>query len=516
MQYLKTKWGSEPPSSVVAKIAQGDRLATEALGLSPNTKYRSQVVQAGAVDKLMEFLIKTDKDFRDVLPPTGDLQIPCPSVWLNVLNNFCQDGFLQPESLARDVQYKIIINMGPLFQDMSNLEQRLLFGDHDIWMKSLMFFCNILCSLLSSNFDRIADFLLKQTMLQSFLVRILYLPMSEPETTRAILDFSTKRDDRLPKPDIVGTAATFCACAIKALWTKRGAKNPTLIESWAGVQIRPGHELRLMTGLLQLLQMKTHGDGWYEGGYSATLTILLILFDKADRLSGPFGVDSVAEVLVGVCRQHLIRYAPLTRDRFFIENVLTGLVTTAAAVMTPQIAGQQAPVDYSVAKAIRAGLLDFLIECCDASDPRLAKTIEGSIRTLSVCLILEETQKAMQELAPAIRAKLERVMDRHPVLLPPLQAINALLGNPLIKAAPMDESCAFCREKTALQTVEKCPFCKTIAYCSKDCQRLNWMLHQAECAAKRKEPVAQTPEKLMEDGKRFFALHLSKLLVQAS
>jgi hypothetical protein len=516
LEYIKTAWGTESPSTVVAKIAKGDRLATEALGLSPNAKYRAQVVQAGAVDKLLEFLIKTDKFFRDVLPPTGDTQISCPSTWLNLVNNFCQDGFLQPESLARDVQYKIIINLGPLFQDMSNLENRILFGDRDIWVKSLMFFCNILYSLVSSNFDRIADFLLKQKTLQSFLVRILYLPLGEPEITQEIHDFSEHRDDRLPKPDIVGTASTFCACAIKALWSTRGVKNPTLIESWAATPIRPEHELRLMTGLLQLLQLKTHGDGWYQGGYSATLTILLILFDKADRLSGPFGVDSVAEVLVGVCRQHLIRYAPFARDRFFVENVLTGMVITAAAVTTPVIQGKQAPVDYSVAKAIRAGLFDFLIECCDANDPRLANAIEGSIRTLNVCLILADTQQAMQELAPSIRAKMERIQDRHPVLLPPLQHISELLGNPMIKAPPMEETCAFCQEKTTPQTLQKCPFCKTIIYCSKDCQRLNWMIHQVECSVKRKEPVAPTPEQLLADGKRFFALHISKMLLQAS
>lgn len=516
LDYVKTTWGTDSPSSVVEKIAKGDRLTTEALGLSPDAKYRSQVVQAGAIDKLLGFLIKTDKPFKEVLLPTMDDQIPCPSIWLNLLNNFCQDGFLQPASLARDVQYKIIINLGPLFQDMSNIDQRLLFGDRDYWIKSLMFFCNILFSLVSSNFDRIGDFLLKQKMLQSFLVRVLYLPISEPEITQEIRDFSEHRDDRMPKPDIVGTASTFCACAIKALWTKRGAKNPALIESWAGTQIRPGHELRLMTGLLHLLQLKTHGDGWYQGGYSATLTIFLILFDKAERLSGPFGEDSVAEVLVKICRQHLIQYAPLTRDRFFVENILTGLVTTAAALMTPVMGGKQAPVDYNVSKAIRAGLVDFFIECCDANDSRVAKTIEGSIRTLKVCLILDETQKAVKECGLSIRAKVERIEDRHPVLLPPLQGIKELLDNPMVKTVVEEETCAFCQEKMVKEKIEKCPFCKTIVYCSKECQRLNWMIHQANCATKRKEPVAQTPEKLLSDGKKFFALHVSKILLQAS
>lgn len=518
LNYVQTTWGTESPSSVVAKIGQGDRLATEALGVSPNAKYRSQVVQAGAVDRLLEFIIKTDKPFREVLPPSGlDDQIPCPSVWLNILNNFCEDGFLQPPSLARDIQYKIIINMGPLFQDMNNMETRELFGSRDIWMKSIMFFCNILYSLLSSNFERIGDFLLKQKMLQGFLVRVLYLPMAEPEIVREIRAFSEQRDDRIPKPDIVGTAATFCACSIKVLWTKRGPKNPTLIESYAGTPIRPEHEIRLMTGLLPLLQLKSHREGWYEGGYSAALTLFIILFDKAERLSGPFGVDSTSEILVGVCRQHLIQYAQLTRDRFFIENILTGLVTIGASLMTPNIGGRQAPVDYNVAKAIRAGLLDYFVECCDANDSRVATTLEASIRTISVCVILDDTQKALQDVAPAVRAKIERIQDRHPLLLPPIVSLQKVLQNPMIKPPPEDDTtCAFCQEKTTPQKIHKCPFCKTIVYCSKECQRLNWMIHQMDCASKRKEPVAQTPEQLMADGKKIFALHISKMLLQAS
>jgi hypothetical protein len=518
LNYVKTKWGTEDPSIVVAKIGKGDRLATEALGLSPNEKYRSQVVQAGAVDRLLEVLIKTDKPFREVLPPSGldDQIIPCPSIWLNILNNFCEDGFLQPPSLARDIQYKIIINMGALFQDMSNMETRELFGSRDIWIKSIMFFCNILYSLLSSKFERIGDFLLKQKMLQSFLVRVLYLPMGEPQIVQEIRQFSEQRDDRTPKPDIVGIAATFCACSIKTIWTQRGPKNPTLVETYAGTSITPEHETKLMTGLLPLLQLKSHGDGWYEGGYSAALTLFVILFDKTERLSGPFGVDSASEILVGVSRQHLIQYAPLARDRFFIENILTGLVAIGASLMTPILGGRQAPVDYNVAKAIRAGLLEYFVECCDANDPRVATTLEASIRTISVCVILDDTQKALHELAPTIRAKIERIQDRHPLLLPPLMNLQTVLKNPIIKSPPEDDSCAFCQEKTTPETIEKCPFCKTIVYCSKDCQRLNWMIHQMECASKRKEPVAQTPEQLMADGKKIFGLHVSKMLLQAS
>ena len=103
IEYTKKTWGSENPSIVVKQIGEGCRLPTEALGYSQNAKYRSQVVQAGAVDRILEFLLKTDKPFEEV-KNGGDL--PCPSIWLNVLNNFCQDGFLQPQNLARDTKVR--------------------------------------------------------------------------------------------------------------------------------------------------------------------------------------------------------------------------------------------------------------------------------------------------------------------------------------------------------------------------------------------------------------------------
>jgi hypothetical protein len=80
IEYTKTKWGKENPSKVAAEIGQGARLLTKALGYSNNAKYCSQVVQAGGVDRILEFLLKTDQPFVDV-KKGGDL--PCPSIWLN-------------------------------------------------------------------------------------------------------------------------------------------------------------------------------------------------------------------------------------------------------------------------------------------------------------------------------------------------------------------------------------------------------------------------------------------------
>jgi hypothetical protein len=509
IEYTETKWGKENPSKVAAEIGQGARLPTEAFGYSNNAKYRSQVVQAGGVDRILEFLLKTDQPFVDV-KKGGDL--PCPSIWLNLLNNFCQDGFLQPKSLAQNVQYKIIVNLGPLFQDMDNFEKRELFGSKDYWIKCLMFFCNMLYSLLTSEYGRIGDFLMKQRNLKSFLVRILFMEIGEPEVTKEILAFS-ERDDRMPKPDIVGLSQTFCISSIKNLMMKR---DKTVTEDFGLTPIRPEDETDFLRGIIRLLEHSERG-GWYQGGFAAALNVFILFFDRADRLSGPFGVDSCSEKLVPICSKYLTKYSPLSRDRFFYENMVTSLVAIGATLLTPIVKNKQVPIDYNVAKAVDSGLFDFFVDCCDSNDARLAKPLEGLIRTAVSTISLEETTKAMQARAPAIRARVERVKERHPVLLQELAAIEEILKNPIIKP-PADDTyaCEFCQEKTTPEKMKKCQFCKSVIYCSEDCQKLNWLLHQTACEEIRKEPTSKSLEELHAQGKILFGKHVTKLLLQAA
>ena len=521
IEYTQTKWGKEDPSKVVAEIGQGKALATQALGLSNDVKYRAQVVEAGAVDKLLEFLSQTDKPFEDLV---GDYNksdstlLQCPSIWINVLNNFCQDGYLQPQSLGQQVQYKIIIKIGPLFQDMCNFEKRELYGSKDIWMKCLMFFCNMLFSLLSSEYKRIGDFLLKQRNLKSFFVRVLFLEIGEPSIVQDMIDYSNNRDTRIPKPDIIGLSQTFCICAMKHVMTKH--PNMKIIQQEFGVTpIRPESDIDLVAGIIQLLETN-HRDGWYaQGGYAAALSVFLILFDRLKRLHQPFRVDSCSAALVPVATRYLTKYSPLTRDKHFFENMATSIVVIGATMMTRMVQNKQAPIDYHVAKAIEAGLYEFFVDVCDTNDTRLAKPLEGLIRTVVSCLMLEETRGAMSAKGLTIRAKVERVQFRHPVLLQELAAVAQIISNPVLKIPPLPSACEFCQEKLDLsqpKTIKKCPFCKMACYCSVDCQKLNWLLHNPTCEEIRKEPTAKSIDDLHAQGKIIFGKYLSQILLQAS
>lgn len=508
--YLKTKWTKEDPKEIVQQIGAGSRLPTEALVLSKDSAYRTQIVQAGAVDRILEFILKTDKPFDQV---KSGSDLICPTTWLNVLNNFCQDGFLEPESLARETKYKIVINMGPLFQDMSNVEKRQLFGSKDYWIKSLPFFTSMLSELLSSDFQELGDFLVRQASLKDFLVRVMYLQIGDPDIKSEILEYLSFRDNRIAKPDIIGVSQTYCAYSIKTLMVKRGKQ---FIEEFASTPIRPEHSLTLKAGIMQLFET-SESDGWYKGGYSAALIIFIMLYDHYDRLSSEFGVESASAKMVTICQKHLSKHVHLVRDRYFLESVMTGIVTLSATMMTPAVNQQQAAIDYNVASSIRNGLFDFCLDVCDSNETRVATALDGVLKVVLSTASLPDTKKALENKGEAIRCRLERVLARVPYLHTGLNLVHTILKQSLPVPPPTETiSCEFCYEKCNKGTTTKCPFCRTVTYCSKDCQRLNWMLHQKTCFEKRKTPLPKSQEEIIAEGKLIFSKHINQVLFQAS
>lgn len=519
MEYVQTQWGKQDVEEVVEEIGNGKFLPTQAFLLSNDQAYRSKVVEAGGIDKILEFLLQSNKPFEEVLPQGGN--VPCPSLWLHVISNCAQDGFLPPD-VSRTTQFKILNNISGVFQDMSNFEERKMFGSIDIWAKSLMFFTSLLCGLLTSQHKQLGDFLLKQQSLKEFLVRMVYIEMGDA-TVLADLEAFEQRDGRVPKPDVIGTSQSNCAFAIKYLSEKRGKD---ILGDFAPISISPGHELRMATGLIKLFQTSKR-DGWYRGGYSSMLIVFLQLYDWGGRLSGKFGVDCVSSELIPVVNQHFVKYATLVRDRFFIENISTALVVLGATFMTPVMKGdRQAPIDYNVAKAIYTGLLEYCLDLCDSNEGRIAKALEGFLQVVNLTAKLPATKKAIRSKEKELRAKMERVKDRLPYLFSCVTSIEKIVDSAVIRAGDEDKNgeekkvdvptCEFCYEKCSKGTTRKCSFCKSIIYCSSDCLQLNWMLHQKSCLLLRKYPAPSTSKQIQQDGHALFFRFLPKIMVQAS
>lgn len=524
IEYVQNQWGKQDVEEIVEEIGQGKYLPTQAFLMSQNKDYRTKLVEGGAFDKILEFVIQSNKPFDQVLPAGGDMS--CPSLWLQIVSNCAKDGFIQPEPLAKEVQYKILNNMSGVFQDMNDFQERKLFGSTDTWAKCLMFFTGLLSGMLTSQNKQIGDFLLKQKAMKDFLVKVLYIELTSRDVLRDLIDFE-KRDDRMPKPDIIGVSQSYCAFAIKHLAEKRGKE---VLGDLAVIPISPEHEVRMGTGLIRLFESSKR-DGWYQGGYSSMMVVFLQLFDWGGRLSGKFGVDCVSVNLVPVCSSHLTKYATLPKDNYFIQNVSISLVVLGTTFMTPMMKGnRQAPIDYNVAKATYDGLFEYCLDLCDCNETRIAKPLEGLLTIIGNAAKLPATKKAIRTREKELRAKIERVKDRLPYLFPCMASIETIIDTAVKRSGDDDddeegnkseppaavEACEFCYEKCNKGTTRKCSFCKSITYCSSDCLQLNWMLHQKACILLRKYPAPSTSEQIYEDGKAIFSRFLNKLLLQAS
>ena len=196
---------------------------------------------------------------------------------------------------------------------------------------------------------------------------------------------------------------------------------------------------------------------------------------------------------------------------------MTGIVTLGATMMTPAVNGQQAPIDYNVASALHAGLLYFCLDVCDSNEVRLAKALDGFLSIVTATAKNPATRMALQKQGEDIRFRLERVLARAPFLTTGLNILNQLLQKSVPPLPDLNTlPCEFCFETCNKGTTTKCSFCRTVCYCSEDCKRLNWMLHQKDCCTKRKMPLPKTAEEIIAQGKVIFAQHINQLLFQIS
>jgi len=559
VEYLRTVWGKQDPKDTVEEIAQGKLLPLQAFLIAgpqhqqngqegEKEDFRSALVKAGAIDRILEFLLQSDKPFEKVLPGAGDDDlIDCPSIWLQVASCVCRDGFLKPPSLQKEIQFKVVNNIQGVFQDVSNFQQRKFFGRNDSWIRSLLYFLALLRNLLTSENQQMAEFLMKIPPIKLFLVRMLYLELGggPKEVLSEIHEFESTHN-----MEVIGLCQSYAAFTIKTVTEKMGAVVATnqkketeskeddkkgkfrhytnsLLGEFAGIPVGPGEELMVGPGILKLLET-SKSDGWYQGGFSSTMFIFLKLYDWGGRLSGKFGADCVSSNLVPICRDYLMKFAAKkrTNDHYFLENMTTSLVVLGASLLTPvDLKGRQAPIDYNVASAIYGGLLEYCCDICDACyDGRFVAPLSKFLQIVFAMARFPLTKKALKSKSTEIRAKIERVKGRPPYLFSCMPAIEKIVDAAMLSEDGKEKTeeppkCEFCTEKCSAynKDVRKCPFCKSVVYCSSDCLRLNHILHKQSCVLLRKYPAPKSSsDEIVQNGKELFATHLRKILLQAS
>ena len=95
-----------------------------------------------------------------------------------------------------------------------------------------------------------------------------------------------------------------------------------------------------------------------------------------------------------------------------------------------------------------------------------------------------------------------QLADPPPPNSPAGAVLSQYLYNPEMDAAPAPKSCAECG-LVSEDSCSKCAGCKSVSYCSQDCQRKHWSIHKPDClraqGKKVSEKVAAKAQKEMEE-----------------
>ena len=91
-----------------------------------------------------------------------------------------------------------------------------------------------------------------------------------------------------------------------------------------------------------------------------------------------------------------------------------------------------------------------------------------------------------------------QLADPPPANSPAGAVLSQFLYVPEVKAAPAPKSCAECG-LISDEDCSKCTACKTVAYCSVDCQRKHWPIHKPDCLRAQGKEV---PEKVAAKAQR--------------
>jgi hypothetical protein len=175
-----------PPHQVVAEVAQGKDLASQAVVLLSGTDIadnscRLKLVEAGLIRTVLHLLSRCeDEKFEPVLQETnGDLALP--SVWINLLLNTIANDNL-PANVLLKTRLEIARGMGPLVRCMTNDIQREFFGDPKFWHAAAFYFIALLQNLvLSPETVPVMQQQYDHSRIQHFLIRSMFWQTHRPD-----------------------------------------------------------------------------------------------------------------------------------------------------------------------------------------------------------------------------------------------------------------------------------------------------------------------------------------------
>ena len=458
--------GNSNQSKIVAKIRRGNNYATKRLTSGVSIEEGFSYEHSGVLSAVLDFFNRCEDDTFDGVMASVGGDLKPPSLWMYTL--------VRASHVEPSCKLLIVQNIGPLARCMCDDTERLLFKSNKHWRQVIVMFVNLVINVMENKADKtLEDEKIVDTMLQ-------YDGMM-----RSIVQWGYWGEQR--RPDIIkelkseGFTSTMSILmsrrVIELLVLNIGMKGEgrnRLLEigttSIVNKDYDPNCMISYTADLVQLLKTSINEKYKHVFGMVQRLIVDVDCVDKGVIIEMiDWGTNCVLNydvaLKVGMLFMEMMHQGSTIEDKF--------------------------PCDTRVAFAIREGLIEMCFgfinrfrehESFVNDKLPMRDVIRWILEGINSVALHKKTAKAINNKRSSIEEKLVRMEQNtnitsnteHKEILDMVRCILDINGS----------YCCRCNKSLSKTEVMQCNGCHRIVYCSRACQRDDWLNgHSITCCS---------------------------------
>jgi len=487
---LPSHWAEELKAQLFREVEKGGRLFTEAL-LDPNKIGIVDIpnsVYLTVLPTVLNFLKRCEhKSFEGVITSAGDGgRLKSPLIWIKVL------GKTISLNQSCNCLMQITKNIGPLVNCMCNDIKRQFFKSNTYWRKCIVGFVQLISDITrlclapnskveasSSERKVVLDTLLQHEGLLTSIVQWRFWRTERPDIFRELqIEISMSNSDARLGFNLCTDIATNLK--IMDLLILNSIKNED------GELTDDGKNRLRSIGTSQIVSKD----------YDPTCTTSFIVgFIRLIKEEGPWQKESNSLILVDLIADANCVDKDVVKEVIDLgTNHVSDLDSSAFVaslstyILYDEVGEEAQPSDTRIAFAIRAGFIEMCLGFIDRFGRHkhfgkkvgegLASEIWFNLDIISEVSLHKKTNKALRHKKDEIQIqldRLEKVVSSNTDAKDLFEMIECILDK-------TGSYCCRCNKSLSRTEVKQCNGCHNMTYCSKECQREDWLSgHSVTC-----------------------------------
>ena len=404
---------------------------------------------SGIISFVLDFLKRCeDETFDKVMAEVGGDMVS-PAAWIYILSK----AALREESC----RLQIIQNIGPLVRCMCADTKRLFYQSNKHWRESIVPFANLIGTFGKINDAKLLEALLRHGGLLASIVQWRFWEEHRPDIVNELNATSCANIG------VLGSQMTqlLVATAYKRkhegdVLTEGGKQTLQTIGSTSTVSkdYDPNSLVSYTAGAIQLA--KINGDNHFRG-------LVQIIIEEADCVD-----KGVITEMIDLGINYSTKVSQVEYVTYLLFIMLGGA----------DVKGKHLASDTRIGCAIRAGLIEMCLNLIErflgkSDDGKIFKRIRFILSSVHLVSFHEKCAKAIRYKRIEVEEKLSQLQQNTNI------ATNAncrkLLGMVSIILDLNGAHCCRCNKPLDRKDVKRCNGCNRVTYCSKACQREDWI-----------------------------------------